>query len=275
MSSSPMSSPLTSSGSSARHRDRRNITLAVVLCAQLMIVLDMTVVNVALPSMATGLHLSATSLSWVLNAYALTFGGLLLLGGRAGDILGRRQAFMAGLVIFTLASLAGGLATNSAMLLAARAVQGAGGAIASPAVLAAIVGSFPEGRERVRALSIFTAVTMGGSSLGLVLGGLITQLASWRWVFFINVPIGIAVVALAPRLLAASQRQRGRFDAAGAITSTAGMSALVYAFISVASHGWTSRVSLGSFAAAAILLAAFAADRDQDQPADHAAVAAA
>jgi EmrB/QacA subfamily drug resistance transporter len=257
MSSSPTSSTLTGAGPGSRQRDRRNVTLAVVLCAQLMIVLDMTVVNVALPSMATGLHLSATSLSWVLNAYALTFGGLLLLGGRAGDILGRRQAFMAGLVIFTLASLAGGLATSSATLLAARAVQGAGGAIAAPAVLAAIVGSFPEGRERVRALSIFTAVTMGGSSLGLVLGGLITQLASWRWVFFINVPIGIAVVALAPRLLATSQRQRARFDVAGAITSTAGMSALVYAFINVASHGWTNRVSVGSFAAAAILLAAF------------------
>jgi EmrB/QacA subfamily drug resistance transporter len=247
--------PIT--GTSAHQRDRRNITLAVVLCAQLMIVLDMTVVNIALPSMASGLHLSATSLSWVLNAYALTFGGLLLLGGRAGDILGRRQAFMAGLAIFTIASLAGGLATSSALLLAARAVQGAGGAIASPAVLAAIVGSFPEGRERVRALSIFTAVTMGGSSLGLVLGGLITQWASWRWVFFINVPIGIAVVALAPRLLANSQRQRGHFDAAGAITSTAGMSALVYAFISVASHGWGSTIALSSFAAAAILLAAF------------------
>jgi EmrB/QacA subfamily drug resistance transporter len=238
-------------------RDRRNITLAVVLCAQLMIVLDMTVVNIALPSMATGLHLSATSLSWVLNAYALTFGGLLLLGGRAGDILGRRQAFMAGLVIFTVASLAGGLAQSAGLLLAARAVQGVGGAIASPAVLGAIVTSFPEGRDRVRALSIFTAVTMGGSSLGLVLGGMITQWASWRWVFFINVPIGIAVVALAPRLLPGSQRQRGRFDAAGAITSTAGMSALVYAFITVASHGWGNRVALVSFVLAAILLGTF------------------
>jgi len=257
MSSSSASSSLTGSGSSAGQRDRRNITLAVVLCAQLMIVLDMTVVNVALPSMAAGLHLSATSLSWVLNAYALTFGGLLLLGGRAGDILGRRQAFVAGLVIFTLASLAGGLATSSAALLAARAVQGVGGAIASPAVLAAIVASFPEGRERVRALSIFTAVTMGGSSLGLVLGGLLTQVASWRWVFFVNLPIGIAVVALAPRLLPASERQRGRFDLAGAVTSTAGMSALVYAFISVASHGWSSRMAVSSFAAAAILLVTF------------------
>ena len=241
----------------APDRDRRNITLAVVLCAQLMIILDMTVVNVALPSMAAGLHLTATSLSWVLNAYVLTFGGLLLLGGRAGDILGRRQAFIAGLAIFTLASLAGGLATAPATLLAARAVQGVGGAIASPAVLATIVASFPEGRERVRALSIFTAVTMGGASLGLVLGGVITQWATWRWVFFVNVPIGLAVVALAPALLTRSQRQPGHFDLAGAVASTAGMAALVYAFINVASHGWSAVVSLGAFAAAATLLAAF------------------
>jgi EmrB/QacA subfamily drug resistance transporter len=254
-----MSSPTTASLSppTASGRDRRNITLAVVLCAQLMIVLDMTVVNIALPSMATGLHLSPTSLSWVLNAYALTFGGLLLLGGRAGDILGRRQAFMTGLAIFTVASLAGGLATSSGLLLAARAVQGVGGAIASPAVLAAIVTGFPEGRERVRALSIFTAVTMGGSSLGLVLGGVIVEWLSWRWVFFVNVPIGITVIALAPRLLAASQRQRAHFDAAGAITSTAGMSALVYAFINVASNGWSNRVSIGSFVLAALLLGTF------------------
>jgi EmrB/QacA subfamily drug resistance transporter len=250
-------SPPAHHSDAARSHERRNITLAVVLCAQLMIVLDMTVVNIALPSMATGLHLSATSLSWVLNAYALTFGGLLLLGGRAGDILGRREAFMAGLAIFTLASLAGGLSTSAGLLLAARAVQGVGGAIASPAVLAAIVAGFPEGRERVRALSIFTAVTMGGSSLGLVLGGVIVQWASWRWVFFVNVPIGIVVVALAPRLLASSQRQRGHFDAGGAITSTAGMSALVYAFINVASHGWSDRISIGAFALAALLLGAF------------------
>jgi EmrB/QacA subfamily drug resistance transporter len=230
----------------------------VVLCAQLMIVLDLTVVNVALPSMATGLHLSPTSLSWVLNAYALTFGGLLLLGGRAGDILGRRRTFMTGLAVFTIASLAGGLATNAAALLAARAIQGIGGAIASPAVLAAIVASFPEGRERVRALSIFTAVTMGGASLGLVLGGMITQWASWRWVFFVNVPVGVVVIALAPRLLARTDRLPGRFDIAGAITSTAGMSALVYAFISAASHGWGSAASVAAFAAAVLLLGAFA-----------------
>ena len=257
----PLGSPPQAQSSKASHRpdrDRRNVTLAVVLCAQLMIALDLTVVNVALPSMAAGLHLSPASLSWVLNAYALTFGGLLLLGGRAGDILGRRRTFMAGLIIFTLASLAGGLATSAATLLTARAIQGVGGAIASPAVLAAIVSSFPEGRERVRALSIFTAVTMGGASLGLVLGGVITQWASWRWVFFVNVPVGIAVVALTPRLLARTGRLPGRFDIAGAITSTAGMSALVYAFISVASHGWGYAESVGAFAAAVLLLAAFA-----------------
>jgi EmrB/QacA subfamily drug resistance transporter len=238
-------------------RDRRNITLAVVQCAQLMIVLDMTVVNVALPSMATGLHLSATGLSWVLNAYTLTFGGLLLLGGRAGDVLGRRTTFMAGLALFTLASLAGGLATSSGMLLAARAVQGVGGAIAAPAVLATIVSSFPEGRERVRALGAFTAVAMGGASLGLVLGGIITQWASWRWVFFVNVPVGIAVIAVAPRLLARGQRLAVKLDLGGAFTSTGGMSALVYGFIHAASAGWANATTIASFAAAAVLLGLF------------------
>jgi len=222
-----------------------------------MIVLDMTVVNVALPSMAAGLHLSPTGLSWVLNAYTLTFGGLLLLGGRAGDVLGRRNVFMAGLALFTLASLAGGLATSPAMLLAARAVQGVGGAIASPAVLATIVSSFPEGRERIRALGAFTAVAMGGASLGLVLGGMITQWASWRWVFFVNVPVGAAVIALAPRLLARSRRVAAKLDIAGALTSTAGMSAVVYAFINAASNGWANRVTIGTFVAGAALLALF------------------
>jgi EmrB/QacA subfamily drug resistance transporter len=238
-------------------RDRRNITLAVVLCAQLMIVLDMTVVNVALPSMASGLHLTATGLSWVLNAYTLTFGGLLLLGGRAGDVLGRRTTFMAGLALFTLASLAGGLATSPAMLLAARAVQGVGGAIATPAVLATIVSSFPEGRERVRALGAFTAVAMGGASLGLVLGGIITEWASWRWVFFVNVPVGVAVIAVTPRLLARGQRLAARLDLGGALTSTAGMSALVYAFINAASDGWANAITIGAFVAAAALLGLF------------------
>ncbi len=236
---------------------RRGISLALVLGAQLMIILDLTVVNIALPRIQHALGFSAADLSWVLNAYSLTFGGLLLLGGRLGDILGRRRVFMAGLFIFTLASLAGGLATSAPMLLAARAVQGVGGAIASPAVLALIVSSFPEVRERTRALGIFTAVVMGGASLGLVLGGMITEWASWRWVLFINVPIGIAVILATPRLLPETERQPGRLDVAGALTSTAGVAALVYAFIRAAANGWGDRLTLVAFAASAALVAAF------------------
>jgi len=240
-----------------RRPDRRTIALAIVLGAQLMIILDMTVVNIALPSIARGLHFSEPSLSWVLNAYTLTFGGLLLLGGRAGDILGRRRVFIAGIVLFTAASLAGGLATSAPGLLAARAVQGVGGAIASPAVLAMVTASFSEGRERTRALSIYTAVAMGGGSLGLVLGGVITEWVSWRWVLFINVPIGIFVALTAPLFLPESERQPGRFDLAGALTSTAGMASLVYGFIEAASHGWSNRLTMVSFAAAVVLLALF------------------
>jgi EmrB/QacA subfamily drug resistance transporter len=222
-----------------------------------MIILDMTVVNVALPSIANDLHFSPTGLSWVLNAYTLPFGGLLLLGGRAGDILGRRRVFMAGLALFTLASLAGGLATSAGMLLAARALQGAGGAIAIPAVLALITASFPEGRERTRALGLFTAVAMGGASLGLVLGGVIVQWVTWRWVLFVNVPIGALVLALAPRFLPETPRQPGHFDLTGALSSTAGMSALVYAFIRAAADGWTDRLALAAVAAAVVLLSLF------------------
>ena len=241
----------------ARRPDRRGIALALVLGAQLMIILDMTVVNIALPSIARGLHFSAPSLSWVLNAYTLTFGGLLLLGGRAGDLLGRRRVFMAGLALFTVASLAGGLATSAGMLLAARAVQGVGGAIATPAVLAMITASFAEGRERARALGIYTAVVMGGGSLGLVLGGVITEWVSWRWVLFVNVPIGIVVVLAAPLFLPETERQPGHHDIAGALTSTGGMVSLVYGIVRAASNGWTDRVALAAFAAAVILLALF------------------
>ena len=205
-----------------------------MLSAQLMVILDMTVVNIALPHIQAGLHFSTAGLSWVLNAYTLTFGGLLLLGGRAGDILGRRRMFLAGISCSPLASLAGGLATAAWWLLAARALQGVGGALASPAVLALVVGSFPEGRERTRALGVYSAVLMGGASLGLVLGGLITEWASWRWVLFVNVPVGILVVAVTPLFITESPRQPGRFDLAGALTSTGGMAALVYGFIRAA-----------------------------------------
>ena len=257
MSTSSIASVLGRSGGAPRLRDRSGLALALVLGAQLMIVLDLTVVNVALPSIAHGLHFSASSLSWVLNAYTLTFGGLLLLGGRAGDILGRRRVFMAGLALFTAASLAGGLATSAGWLLAARAVQGVGGAIATPAVLAMITASFAEGRERARALGIYTAVVMGGGSLGLVLGGVITEWVSWRWVLFVNVPIGLVVLLAAPLFLPETPRRPGHFDVAGAVTSTAGMTALVYGIIRAASDGWSDRVALGAFAAAAVLLAAF------------------
>ena len=228
-----------------------------MLGAQLMVILDATVVNVALPHIQTGLNFSSTSLSWVMNGYTLAFGGLLLLGGRAGDILGRRRMFLVGIVVFTLASLAGGLATSAGMLLAARAVQGVGGALASPAVLALVVSGFAEGRERIRALAIYSAVVTGGSSLGLVLGGMITQWVSWRWVLFINVPIGIAVAVLAPLFVAETPRQPGRFDLPGAVTSTAGVAALVYAFIRAASNGWGDRVAIAAFAAGVLLLVAF------------------
>ena len=192
-----------------------------MLGAQLMIILDMTVVNIALPHIQNGLHFSTTSLSWVANGYTLTSGGLLLLGGRAGDILGRRRMFIIGIAIFTLSSLTGGLANSAAMLLASRAVQGVGGALAAPAVLALIVSSFPEGKERTKALGIYMGVITGGSSLGLVLGGVITEWLSWRWVLFINIPIGIAVVAITPLFVNETQRQPGHFDLAGAISSTA------------------------------------------------------
>ena len=238
-------------------RDRRGLALAIVLGAQLMIILDMTVVNIALPGIAHGLHFSTASLSWVLNAYTLTFGGLLLLGGRTGDILGRRRVFGAGIVLFTVASLAGGLAQSAGWLLAARAAQGVGGAFASPAVLAMITASFADGRERARALGIYTAVVMGGGSLGLVLGGVITEWVSWRWVLFINVPIGVLVAIAAPMFLPETDRQPGHFDAVGALTSTAGMVSLVYGIIRAAADGWGNPVTLAALTAAAVLLAGF------------------
>jgi EmrB/QacA subfamily drug resistance transporter len=222
-----------------------------------MVILDMTVVNIALPHIAAGLRFSPASLSWVMNGYTLAFGGLLLLGGRAGDILGRRRVFVAGIALFTLASLAGGLATSAPWLLAARAAQGAGGALASPAVLALIVSAYPDGRARTRALGIYTAVVTGGGSLGLVLGGVITEWLSWRWVLFVNVPIGLAVLLAAPLFVAETPGRPGRFDLAGAITSTAGMASLVYAFIRAAADGWADRGTIAAVAAAVVLLGLF------------------
>src|SRR5215217_6188610 len=233
------------------------LALTIIAASQLMVVLDATIVNIALPQMQQALGFSTTSLSWVLNAYTLTFGGLLLLGGRAGDILGRRRMFIAGILVFTLASFLGGLATSSGWLLAARALQGVGAAIAAPTALSLITTNFAEGQARNRAFGVFSAVAVAGGAIGLLAGGVLTSWLSWRWVLFVNVPIGLLLAVLAPLFIAESERQPGRFDLGGALTSTAGMTALVYGFIRAAQEGWSNPGTIGSFIAAAVLLAIF------------------
>jgi EmrB/QacA subfamily drug resistance transporter len=241
--------------------------LAIILACYLMIVLDISVVIAALPKIQSSLHFSATSLSWVQSAYTLSFGGLLLLGARAGDILGRRRMLISGIVLFTLASLAGGLAPSAEWLLGARAVQGIGAALAAPSTLALLTTTFREGPERTRAIAYYSAVAGGGGSVGLVLGGMLTDWISWRWGLFINVPVGIAIVLLAPRFLPETERRSGRFDLTGALTSTFGMTALVYGFVRAASDGWSERFTVASFAAGVLLLAAFAfTEKRAEQP---------
>ncbi|MGW6155896.1 MFS transporter [Streptomyces sp. NPDC055144] len=242
----------------ARRAGHPGIALAVIAACQLMVVLDATIVNIALPHIQDALKFSTTDLTWVVSAYTLTFGGLLLLGGRAGDILGRRRVFMSGILLFTLASLLGGLAQEPWQLLAARALQGVGGAIASPTSLALITTTFPEGPERNRAFGVFAAVSAGGGAVGLLAGGMLTEWLDWRWVLFVNVPIGILIAVLTPMYINESERHPGRFDIAGALTSTAGMASLVYGFIRASEEGWRDSVSVGSFVAAVVLLLAFA-----------------
>jgi EmrB/QacA subfamily drug resistance transporter len=242
----------------------RNLGLALVVIAtaQLMVVLDATIVNVALPHIQRALGFSGSGLEWVITAYALTFGGLLLLGGRAGDILGRRQIFIAGLLVFSAASLAGGFATTEAWLLTARAVQGVGGALIAPTALALITTTFAEGSARNRAMGVYAAMSGGGAAVGLVAGGLLTTYLSWRWVLFVNVPIGILTAAVAPYVLSESARQRGRFDLPGAITGTGGVALLVYGLSNAGtdqagvSH-WADAKVVASLAAAAMLLVSF------------------
>jgi EmrB/QacA subfamily drug resistance transporter len=233
------------------------MVLAIILGCYMMVVLDASVVITALPHIRTDLGFSSASLSWVQNAYTLTFGGLLLLGARAGDLLGRRQMFVVGIVLFTAASMLGGLAQSETWLLAARAAQGVGAAIAAPSTLALLTVSFPEGSERTRAIALYSAVASAGASVGLVLGGMLTSWVSWRWGLFINVPVGAVLVSLAPRYLPETERHTGELDIAGAVTSTLGMSGLVYGLVRAAESGWGDAVALGSFAAAALLLAAF------------------
>ncbi len=241
---------------------RQNLALVVIASAQLMVVLDATIVNVALPHVQRALGFSGSGLEWVVNAYAVTFGGLLLLGGRAGDRLGRRRVFVGGLLLFSAASLLGGFATSQWWLLAARAIQGAGGAVIAPTALALITTNFPEGAPRNRAMGVYSAMAGGGGAVGLLLGGILTSYASWRWVLFVNVPIGILVAAAAPRVLAESARRPGRIDAAGAVTGTVGVALLVYGLSKAAtgadgvSH-WGDTLVVVSLAASVVLLAAF------------------
>ncbi|MDX3781551.1 MFS transporter [Streptomyces europaeiscabiei] len=241
----------------ARREGHPGIALTVIAACQLMVVLDATIVNIALPHIQDALKFSTTDLTWVVSAYTLTFGGLLLLGGRAGDILGRRRVFMTGILVFTLASLLGGLAQEPWQLLAARALQGVGGAIASPTALALITTTFPEGPERNRAFGVFAAVSAGGGAIGLLAGGMLTEWLDWRWVLFVNVPIGVLIAVLAPMYISESERHPGRFDIAGALTSTAGMASLVYGFIRAAEDGWRDSLAISSFAAAVVLLLVF------------------
>jgi EmrB/QacA subfamily drug resistance transporter len=231
--------------------------LALVLVCQLMVVLDAQIVNIALPDMKSSLHFSSESLSWVINAYTLTFGGLLLLGARAGDLLGRRPVFIWGIAFFTLASFLGGLAQNSGELLGARAVQGVGAALASPTALAVLVAAYPGAKERGRAIGAFTAVSIGASAIGLVAGGMLTEWASWRWVMLVNVPIGAVLLVVSVIALPRTPRQPGKFDVLGAITSTFGVTALVYGFVNAASNGWSDTATLASFIVGGSMLVAF------------------
>jgi EmrB/QacA subfamily drug resistance transporter len=254
----PASAAATAGGGSRR----LGLALLVIATAQLMVVLDATIVNVALPHIQRALGFSGSGLEWVVNAYAVTFGGLLLLGGRAGDILGRRRVFVFGLLLFSAASLVGGFATSEWWLLTARAVQGVGGAVIAPTALALITTNFPEGGERNRAFGVYAAMAGAGSAVGLLLGGILTTYASWRWVLFVNVPIGIVVAAAAPRVLAESPRRPGRVDVAGAITGTGGVALLVYGLSKAAtgqdgvSH-WGDAQVLASLAASVVLLVSF------------------
>lgn len=231
--------------------------LGVLLAWQLMVVLDGTIVNIALSHIRESLGFSASGLSWVVNAYALAFGGLLLLGSRAGDIFGRRRALVVGVIVFTAASALGGFAENPEMLILARVLQGVGAAIAAPSTLSLIVNNFEAGSARDRALSLFSSVSGVGASIGLILGGVLTSALSWHWVFFVNVPIGITVAFLAPRVVAEAPRVKGSLDLGGAVTSTLGVTALVYGFIRAADYGWTNDLTIASFVAAVVLLASF------------------
>jgi EmrB/QacA subfamily drug resistance transporter len=236
------------------------LVLALVCLAQFMVVLDVSIVNVALPSIRDDLQFTQAGLQWVVNAYTLAFAGFLLLGGRAADLYGRRQIFLLGMGLFTAASLAGGLAQNQAMLIAARTAQGLGGAILSPATLTILTTTFTDGRSRSRALGMWSAVAGAGGAAGSLLGGVLTDLAGWRWILFINVPIGLFGLVAARALLAETRSERAAsstLDTPGAVLVTGGLMALVYAIVGTSQHPWTSARTLGTFGAALVLLGWF------------------
>jgi EmrB/QacA subfamily drug resistance transporter len=232
------------------------LALAVISAAQLMVVLDATIVNIALPYLKSDLEFSDANLSWVVNAYTLAFGGLLLLGGRAGDLLGRRKVFMFGVLLFALASLLGGFAQTETWLICARVLQGVGAAVASPTALSLVTTTFPPGKARNRAFAVYAAMSGAGAAIGLILGGALTE-ASWRWTFFINVPIGLFVAFMAPRVLGESERQRGRFDLPGAVTATGGLVSLVYGLTHAATDSWGDPVTVATITLGAVLLVVF------------------
>jgi EmrB/QacA subfamily drug resistance transporter len=244
-------------GATAHESPRKGLALTLIALAQMMVVLDVSVVNVALPSIQGALGFSASNLEWVVNAYALTFGGLLLLGGRIADKFGQRRTFMAGAALLTTASLLGGLAQDQAWLLTARAAQGVSGALIAPAALALLTSTFAEGAERNKAMGVYGAVSGVGGALGNVLGGVFTDELSWRWVLFINVPIGAFVLLTATRAFRESRPAGGRLDLPGALSVTAGMSLIVYGLINAASHAWGSTATLVPLAVGGALLIAF------------------
>ncbi len=235
------------------------LALLIIATAQLMLVLDDTIVNVALPAMQRSLHLPASSLNWVISFYALAFGGLQLVGGRAGDLFGRLRLFRAGIAVFVLASMAGGFAPNETVLITARIVQGCGAAMAAPCALSLLAVTFPAGPARTKALGVYGAMAGLGSVVGLLLGGTLTEYASWRWVLFINVPIGIAVLAATwTGVLVPGDTERGRLDVPGAVTATLGIASLIYALTRGGTDGWTDAGTLAAFGIGAVLLGAFA-----------------
>jgi EmrB/QacA subfamily drug resistance transporter len=242
----------------AEHDTNRWFVLVLVCLAQFMVILDATIVNVALPSIQRDLHFTQSDLQWVINSYTLTFGGFLLLGGRAADIVGRTRLFVIGTLVFTAASLANGLASSSEMLILFRGVQGLGAALVSPAALSIITTTFAEGPDRQKALGVWSAIAAGGGAVGLLLGGILTDQLSWEWIFFVNVPVGLVAATLSWRYIPESKvTGRSGFDFTGAVSVTAGLIVLVYGIVKAQEFGWGSARTLGLFAAAAVLLAVF------------------